>query len=117
MEKEYSDISHIMQRLQSGFCLRDLLIDMQNYYLEAADNGVLFISGEDSLADVDEMLIDLGGAFDGFAKSVRSAEIKVKAGVDVEQFVGRLKMASVVSGVEQQMIGESCYSLSVNFVS
>lgn len=117
MENEYNDLVLLMSRLQEGFSLRDFLIDMQNYYLEAAEDGVLFMSGEDSLKDVEQMHVDLGGAFCNFSKIVRSITLSLVSGSDIETLKKKLNELSVVKCIkEEDVMGENGYKLQVCFV-
>lgn len=117
MEKEHSDLIETLQKVCRGFNLRDLLIDMQNYYLEAADNGVLFISGENSLEGIEKMYINLGGRFNNFSGIVKSIYITFKEERYLKKCVERMNSVVVVEGVEIQSNEESSQvCLQVDFV-
>lgn len=117
MKDEYSDLIVILRHQKEGFSLRDLLIGMQNYYLEAAENGVQFITGEDSLSEVEQMYIDLGSSFCNFSKTVKAITLSLKAGIDVMSMRKRMEQLSIVKAIEEQTAdNEMSNSLRLLFI-
>ncbi|MCQ2203493.1 MAG: hypothetical protein MJZ15_03510 [Bacteroidales bacterium] len=69
------DISKNLMGLEPGFTVRDLLVNMQNYYLEATPMGFRIMPDVESIRDVEEIFVNLGHSFGNFGLRVVSMEI------------------------------------------
>ena len=70
-----SNISELLKSMKVGFTVRDLLVNVQNYYLEAAKNGVMVRPDVDSLENIEEIYVGLGQSFGNFGIRVKMMEI------------------------------------------
>ncbi len=69
------DISQHLKKLKPGFSVRDLLVDLQNYFLEATVDGFRIMPDQDSIRDVEEIQITLGRSFSSFELPVVAMQI------------------------------------------
>lgn len=83
MNKVY-DIHEILQSLSPGFSMRDMLLLMSNYFLEADGNSVKLIPAHNSLPGVSHITIELPQAFGHFGLSVQRLTIHAADGFDAD---------------------------------
>lgn len=76
------NLAEHMQKLQAGFSVRDFLLDLQNYYLEAVKNGIYLMPYSNSIDRIEDIVINLDGQFGHFGKRVKSLLILPDEDVD-----------------------------------
>lgn len=77
----------ILNNMHEGFTVRDFLIDIQNYFLEAGKDGVMFRPDINSLPDVEEIFIGLGESFGNFGLKVKYLEVLPDEDVEVDELL------------------------------
>lgn len=81
------DIAQHLQKLKPGFSVRDLLVDLQNYFLEATANGFRIMPDQDSIRNVEEIEISLGQSFSSFGLQVIAMQILPDEDVEIQVVV------------------------------
>ncbi len=92
------DISQHLMKLKPGFSVRDLLVDLQNYFLEATVDGFRIMPDQDSIRDVEEIQINLGQSFSSFGLPVVAMQILPDEDIEPQEVVAdALSIPSVSS--------------------
>lgn len=81
------DIAQVLMNLEPGFSVRDLLVDIQNYFLEATPLGFRIMPDIDSIRDVEEIKIGLDHSFGNFGLRVVSMEILPDEDVEMDEVI------------------------------
>jgi len=107
------NLAEHLQKLPAGFSVRDFLLDLQNYYLEAIKDGIYLMPDSNSIADIEEIVINLDGQFGNFGKKVKSLLILPDEDIDFDDILPHpeqlacMKNASIVrdaDGVERMLL-------------
>lgn len=89
----------ILNDMPEDFTVRDFLIDIQNYFLEAGENGVMFRPDVNSLPDVEEIYIGLGQSFGNFGLKVLTLEVLPDEGVEIDDLLPGVDKLACISSV------------------
>ncbi|MCQ2230134.1 MAG: hypothetical protein MJZ13_10385 [Bacteroidales bacterium] len=81
------NLAEHLQKLPAGFSVRDFLLDLQNYYLEAINNGIYMMPSSDSISDIEEIVINLDGQFGDFSKKVKSLLILPDEDIEFDEIL------------------------------